>query len=280
MLCSVRTLLDSKWQRLSEFASNEPFQSGKAIFVLDFDGTIAPIVPIPAQAVPDPLMASVLMRIVERASLIVLSGRPVEFLRARLSYLRQSSFSDRIRLYGHYGLESIALDEEEVRVTPLNSNEMNDLAELRKRWLLNPVSEIYFEDKGYSCAFHYRNAISFKDELFDWIEQNVLSNGLVARAGKMVVEVMPCSAPTKVSVVRALSNSYDSIIFAGDDLGDLAVFEHIALESRSGLSRLSVLVKGGLETPGPLLSVSDLQVESPTELALVLNSILKKLPMV
>lgn len=273
MLYSVLTSADKKWERLAEFASSMKLQFGRRVFVLDFDGTVAPIVDLPSDAAVDPTMVVVMQRLIEVSDLVILSGRTLEFLRGRLSFLHNESAQGNVRLYGHYGLVSSTLDGSNFETESLDPTELKELYELKQRWLANPVSEIFFEDKGYSCAFHYRNAVGYKDQLLDWIADNVTTKCLVPRPGKMVVEVLPTSSPSKVSVIRSLSRKYDSIVFAGDDLGDLDAFAEIERERDLGLSRFSVLVEGGFETPPELLVSCDFKVESPTKLALLLDRI-------
>ncbi len=278
MLYSAPTLADRKWDRLAEFVSSPKFQYGRRIFVLDFDGTTAPIVDLPSQAAPDPVMKIVFNRLVAKSSLAILSGRPVDFLRHRLAFLSDAVKPNDVLLFGHYGLERTTIGSVDSQVARIIPEELEELSDLKQRWLANPVPEIYFEDKGYSCAFHFRNSVEYKEQLFDWIDKNLEQRGLVARLGKMVVEVVPSSSPTKVSIIREFAKQYDSVVFAGDDLGDLDSFIELERERDLGLSRFSILVEGGFETPPELLVSCDLKVESPMKLALVLDRMVNRLP--
>jgi trehalose 6-phosphate phosphatase len=72
-----------------------------AAVVTDFDGTLAPIVDDPARARALPAAVSALRDLAGRFGLVgVVSGRPVDFLRAQLPI-------DGLTLVGQYGLERL-----------------------------------------------------------------------------------------------------------------------------------------------------------------------------
>ena len=87
----------SAWQAR---AADAPLRAG--VFV-DFDGTLAPIVADPVTASPHPAVAGLLAGLSRKwGRVVVISGRPVEFL---LSHLAGAG---RTQLYGLYGLYSAA----------------------------------------------------------------------------------------------------------------------------------------------------------------------------
>jgi trehalose 6-phosphate phosphatase len=72
----------------------------RAALVVDFDGTLAPIVDHPDDARALPAALDVLAALVVELALVgVVSGRPVDFLRDRIGI-------DGVRLVGQYGLEA------------------------------------------------------------------------------------------------------------------------------------------------------------------------------
>src|ERR687888_1142416 len=71
----------------------------RSAVIVDFDGTLAPIVADPPAAAPLPEAAAILGRLARRFGRVaVVSGRPVEFLRTRLPV-------DGLALFGQYGIE-------------------------------------------------------------------------------------------------------------------------------------------------------------------------------
>ncbi|MGH9042853.1 MAG: trehalose-phosphatase, partial [Acidimicrobiia bacterium] len=79
--------------------------------IVDFDGTLAPIVEDPAQARPLPGAVEALEELADRLGKVaVVSGRPVDFLRRHLPG------TTRLMVVGQYGLER--LEAGEVAVLP------------------------------------------------------------------------------------------------------------------------------------------------------------------
>ncbi|HET9770858.1 MAG TPA: trehalose-phosphatase, partial [Acidimicrobiia bacterium] len=84
--------------RLAPFA-DDPAGS---VVIVDFDGTLAPIVPDPPAAAPLYGAAAALTRLSRNVGTVaVVSGRPVRFLQDALPV-------DGLVLYGHYGVECFA----------------------------------------------------------------------------------------------------------------------------------------------------------------------------
>src|SRR5689334_6580278 len=71
----------------------------RSALLLDYDGSLSPIVLHPEEAVPLPGTVDVLERIAERLGRVaVVSGRPVDFLIEHVH-------APRVQLIGQYGLE-------------------------------------------------------------------------------------------------------------------------------------------------------------------------------
>ncbi len=241
--------------------------------MLDFDGTIASIVPMPSRAEVDPRISAVLPRIVEDGTLTILSGRPAAFLLEKLAFLAPIPGSSRVVLYGHYGLEAMDLTGKVISKFEAEPSELELLRQVRDLWMSEPISGILFEDKESSVALHFRNAPEKREEVLDWLNINLPITGLTVRPGKMVYEITPSSSPTKEDIVQGVAARGELAVFAGDDVGDVGVFRLFRAERARGLSRLSVLVKGGIETPPELLGLCDIAVPGQHELAWVLDQI-------
>ena len=265
------------WNRLSELTGDLVRSTGPTQFILDFDGTIAPIVPVPSQARLDPIILAVLPRICETADLTILSGRPAEFLVDQLSFLKSAKNAANIRIFGHYGLESVDIFGHLLSRFEPDPGEVVLLDQMKQIWLNSPIPGILFEDKGYSIAFHFRNAQDQRALLLDWIDLNLPTHGLAIRPGKMVYEVAPGSAPTKETTVMAAISGHKRAIFAGDDYGDMGVFQLFRESQATGLKTISILVQGGFETPPELLSICDIAVPNSAMLGFVLDRIYRVL---
>ncbi len=269
----VLTLPADYWAPLFRALGKLDLQGGHLEVVLDFDGTLAPIVAIPSRAEADPDIHAVLPRIMADGTLTVISGRPVTFLVEKLAFLASLPGSDRVTFYGHYGLEACDLAGNAIASWHLDPSELELLDELRASWLAEPIAGVLFEDKINSLALHFRNAPDAREELLDWLEMNLPTRGLMIRPGKMVYEVTPVSSPSKESIVERVASRGSVAVFAGDDVGDAGVFRLFNAQRAKGLARLSILVKGGFETPPELLSLCDIAVPGPKELAWVLDQI-------
>jgi trehalose-phosphatase len=226
-------------QALLEQLTSAPADTG--VF-LDFDGVLAPIVARPEDAYPPEETRVELRRLVDRYGLVaVVSGRAGDDVSARVGV-------DGIVYVGSHGLE---LDRQAARWR----RQIVDFASAAP-W---PQSEI--ELKGLSVAFHFR---STTDEAASVRELEALADtareeGLVARFGRKVLEVLPPVGSNKGTAVRHLLTGagLSRALVAGDDTTDLDAFRAV--------DELAYKVRVAVQSP-----------ESPTLLAehaeLVLSS--------
>jgi trehalose 6-phosphate phosphatase len=179
---------------------------------LDFDGVLAPIVARPEDAYPPEETRVELRRLVERYGLVaVVSGRAGDDVSERVAV-------DGIVYVGSHGLE---LDRQATRWR----QQIVDFASAAP-W---PQSEI--ELKGLSVAFHFR---STTDEAASVRELETLADtareeGLVARFGRKVLEVLPPVGSNKGTAVRHLLTGagLSRALVAGDDTTDLDAFRAV-----------------------------------------------------
>jgi trehalose 6-phosphate phosphatase len=226
----------------------------RSALLFDVDGTLAPIAPRPELArVPDQTRAE-LARLT-RAYLLVacLSGRPGTEA-ARIVGV------EGIRYVGNHGLE---LAEDAVS---LARKIAGFRASIEGKW---PI-----EDKGLSLSLHYREAPHEAEAVavLDEIARNALAAGLVARWGRKVLEIRPDSAHDKGTAVRTLVMDAGARLglYAGDDATDLDAFRGLA---SLGLERAVRIAVASTEGPSALTEEADAIVESPDELALLLQEL-------
>jgi trehalose-phosphatase len=217
----------------------------EAAIFLDFDGVLAPIVDRPEDAYPPPETRAELARLCGRYALVaVVSGRDGADVRARVDV-------DGLVYVGSHGLE---LDRQAERWRRTIAAFAADAP-----W---PRDET--ELKGLSVAFHFRhrederNAVRELEELAD----TARDEGLVARFGRKVLEVLPPVGSNKGTAVRSLLDGaeLERALVAGDDTTDLDAFR--AVEDLDHKVRVAVLAP---ESPTLLAEHAELVLSSTGE---------------
>jgi trehalose-phosphatase len=225
---------------LIEQLATEP---GRAGLFLDFDGVLAPIVERPQDAAPPPATRAELERLVGRYALVaIVSGRAGEDVSARVGV-------DGVVCVGSHGLE------------------LEPQAERWRRTLAAfaadaPWPAAHTELKGLSISFHYRDraderaAVRELEALADAAQEE----GLVARFGRKVLEVLPAVGSHKGTAVRHLlaEHGLRRALAAGDDTTDIDSFR--ALDGLDLAVRVAVAAP---ESPELLLEEADLVLDGP-----------------
>lgn len=246
----------------------DPASSG--VF-LDFDGTLAPIVPDPsASRLPEELRP-VLAGLAGRLGLVaIVSGRPAAFLLDRVPV-------PGVRLLGLYGLEEALDGEVHPRPEAAEWQPAVRDAVRRLRVALDGLEGVRLEDKGLSVAVHWRHA---PDRDLAAREVGLLmaslapDTGLVREPGKLVEELRPPVEWDKGAAVTALIDELglEAVCYLGDDLGDLPAFA--AVREHGGVA---VGVTHGAETPAALPEVVDVLLEADAGVSAWLRSLLDRL---
>ena len=227
---------------------------GRAGVLLDFDGTLSPIVVRPELAQIRTGAPAALARLVDRYPLVaVISGRTTEELRTLVTVRG-------VRLVGSYGLAEHALAPD----------------------VLHAVGEAVagvpgarMEAKGASVAVHVRGADdpdAAEASLRAALTAIGQVHGLEVIDGKRVLELVPEGRPLKGGVVETLvgQEHLGAVLYAGDDLADLRAFDTLDRLASSGIVTVKVAVRG-VETPALLTEAADVVVDGPAELVLLLN---------
>jgi trehalose 6-phosphate phosphatase len=195
---------------------------GTALIALDFDGTLAPIVARPQDARPALGVLDVLRTLARSiGTLAVVSGRAAE----DVVQLGELGDVPGLRVLGHYGLQSW---RDGVTTSP-DPDPGVDLARRRLPQVLASAPDgVRIEDKLHSMAVHTRRAASPQEALDDLtpaLWELADEAGLEAVPGKYVLELRPAGVD-KGTALRALIDSVgaSTVIYVGDDLGDLPAF--------------------------------------------------------
>jgi trehalose 6-phosphate phosphatase len=225
-----------------------------ALVMLDFDGSLAPIVEDPAEARPLPEAVEVLTALAPRVGrLVVVTGRPSDFVQDRLPV-------PRLEVVGLYGSEG---------APPVDAAVRRSVATVAAT---QPGAHV--EDKGAAIVVHLRRTEDpdgATARLRVPLSRAAAVAGLVLLEGKMVLELAP-PGEGKGGALRRLADGMAGVLVAGDDLADVAAFDAAALAEASGLVVCRVAV-GGLETPIELIERADLTVEGPWGLLELLRSL-------
>jgi trehalose 6-phosphate phosphatase len=232
---------------------------GSAALLLDFDGSLAPIVVDPVTAAaPVPTLA-VLERIVGRLVLVgIVSGRPLDFLARAVPI-------PGVELVGQYGLERRVDGETEVEPAALPYREAIAAAatEAERRW-----PDLLVERKGeIAVTVHWRSLGDVGVSVAADVEALGAELGLAVHPTRMARELRPPLAVDKGTAVRALLRDAPAATraaFAGDDRGDLPALDALdELEARGRLDRVVRIAVRSTEVPRELLERADLVVEGP-----------------
>ena len=182
-------------------------EPGAAAILLDVDGVLAPIVPVPAAAaVPEETQAE-LRRLHRRYALVAcISGRSGGEARRIVGV-------EELVYVGEHGLE-------------LEPAAAGWSERLRAFAATVPWDDV--ELKPLTVSFHYRRAAN-EDEalaLLEGVAQRAREDGLVPRFGRMVLELRPPLDANKGTAVRHLleERGLTRALYAGDDTTDLDAF--------------------------------------------------------
>jgi trehalose 6-phosphate phosphatase len=243
-----------------------------ALVGLDFDGTLAPIVADPAQARALPAAAPALRRLGERIGTVaIITGRPAA-VAVEYAGLDRLPPVDGLLVLGHYGAERWNAASGELTSPPQHPGLVPARREVDDLELPAGAS---IEDKGRSFAVHTRRAsdpAGASARLRPVLEDIAGRHDLHVEPGRLVLELRPPGID-KGAALHALVQERDAqtVVFIGDDLGDLAAFRTVARlrdEGRAGLAVCS----GSAEVP-ELAEHTDLVVGGPAGVVAFLSAI-------
>ncbi len=236
----------------------------RSALLLDFDGTLAPIVLEADRARPLPGVVEVLLALRARFGLVaVVSGRPVSFLAAHLP--------SELTLCGLYGLESVV--DGQVRRHPAAEGWPAVIDAAVACTEADGPGGIDIEHKGLSLTLHVRRRPELAEPVAVWADHLAARTGLVARPAKMSVELHPPVDVDKGTVVEELVGDLAAACYVGDDVGDLPAFAALDRLAKGGLRAVKVAVHTA-DSDRALLDEADLRVDGPEGAVALLRSLL------
>lgn len=221
-----------------DYLSKSPYLG----LMLDYDGTLAPIVSHPEEAFLEPETLNLLKRLaqVPTIRLAIVSGRSIKQLEAFLNGLSALP----IVLCGLHGGE-IRQYPESLALRMPSTSIRNHVRHFKARLIAalqakELLKDVFLEDKTYSIALHYRLTPVEKKEsavqCFELLYKNSesLQASFRMQPGKEVLELVPATFD-KGSCVQFLARAWQqalpdqklSLVYAGDDLTDEHAFETV-----------------------------------------------------
>ncbi len=230
----------------------------------DFDGTMAEIVADPKDARPVKEAVEGLRRLTSYVGLVgIISGRPLEFLS---QYLPDDLFKAAL-VAGSYGEQIVLPGSAEMMVSPSVTNErISDAPALKEGfcWVKEHLSldGVEIEDKPCSFTIHYRKAPERRSAIEEIRDKLVEKFGLISLEAKQAVEFFEGERPSKILPIRSFTRGYSFIVYLGDDISDIEVFEYLDQSQDQRIASLKVAVTSN-EAPSNLIEFADLVLESP-----------------
>lgn len=204
------------------------------ILMLDFDGTLTPIVKSPNQVKLSKAMKNLLIKLSKKEGfyLAILSGRQLKDLKKRVNL-------QNIIYAGNHGLEGEIFGEK--YLFPVPNKALWALGKIREH--LNQITDkskgTFIEDKNLTLSFHYRSADRQQiPEIKLLINQTLkpyIMDGLVsAIAGKAVIDITPDVNWSKghfaaliIKKIAERTKTHPVAIVIGDDTTDEDIFQKL-----------------------------------------------------
>ena len=188
-----------------------------ALFGFDFDGTLAPIRPTPAEVAMDARTGAAFAQLTQRLPVAVISGRGAADVRARLP-------GAPCWVLGNHGAEGMPADDGR----RLAAQEAVCAAWHAQLGGLATEAGILLEDKRYTLSLHYRQA---PDRDAARARLAALAQALrpapLVEHGKCVLNLLPAGSIDKFAALQALARLHAPdapAFFIGDDENDEKVF--------------------------------------------------------
>ena len=247
----------------------------QALIGTDFDGTLAPIVADPAAARALPGAAAVLARLARVVgTLAVITGRPAA---EAVAYGGLEAVPGLIVL-GHYGWQRW----QDGALTGPGSPPAVQAAREALPGVLRraPAPDgTWVEDKGHAVAVHTRRTadpdaalLLLRAPLADLAERL----GLAAEPGRMVIELRPPGVDKGTALTGVVrERAAASVLFCGDDLGDLPAFAAVRALRADGIPGCAV-ASASAESP-QVAAAADLVVDGPEGIVALLAAIAAEL---
>jgi trehalose 6-phosphate phosphatase len=244
---------------------------GHALVASDFDGTLSPIVGDPATARAYPGAAGALARLARVVGTVaIITGRPAA---DAVSFGGFAAVPGLVVL-GHYGAERWQAGT--VTTAPMPTG-----VAAARRALPGVLTTVgapegtWIEDKGNAVAVHTRQTADPGGALASLSEPLAAlaaRTGLAIEPGRYVLELRPPGTDKGVAL-RALvrERTARSVLFCGDDLGDLAAFATVRELRADGIPGCAVCSRS--PESAQVAAAADIVVEGPAGVVALLSAL-------
>ncbi|GGP61490.1 trehalose-phosphatase [Streptomyces abikoensis] len=258
----------------------------RAVVALDFDGTLAPIVPDPEQARAHPGAVPALARLAPLlGSVAVVTGRPAGVA------VRYGGFAgvpglEHLVVLGHYGAErwdavtgTVQAPAPHPGVAAVQA-ELPGVLDESGAWRGSWIETVHIENKaGRAIAVHTRRADD-PQAAYDALRAPLAAlaerHGLIVEPGRLVLELRPPGMDKGVALAEYVRETGASaVLYAGDDLGDLAAFAAVEKLRTEGVP--GTLVCSGSAEVAVLAERADLVVDGPAGVVELLAALVDRL---
>jgi trehalose 6-phosphate phosphatase len=246
-----------------------------AVISSDFDGVLSPLVEDPARSRPVEGALDALARLARSVNQVaIVTGRPA-LVATELSGVSGYPGLGNLVVLGHYGLER--WDAATGKVTSDRVPEGVATARDRLPGLLREVGvpDAFVEDKDSSLAVHTRrleDPVRALELLRAPLRALAQEAGLRLEPGNLVLELRPPGIDKGIALRRLIeSTGARSILYAGDDLGDLAAYRAIQEQRDAGLRGVLLATRSSNATE--LIEAADIVVDDPSGVVTVLTAL-------
>ena len=238
---------------------------GRALLGTDFDGTLAPIMADPRAVRPVPGAVPALQRLAQVVGTVaVITGRPAA---EAVAYGGLDAVPGLIVL-GHYGWQRW----QDGKLTGPDSPPAVQAARQALPGVLSRAGAAdgsWVEDKGHALAVHTRRSADPDAALAGLrgpLEELARRTGLALEPGRRVIELRPPGMDKGVALTElARERGARSILFFGDDLGDLAAFAAVRALRAGGIPGATIVSAAPESELSP--DEGDLRVDGPDGVA-------------
>ena len=246
-----------------------------ALIALDFDGTLSPIVADPEAAYAETGATDALSRLAAHVGTVaILTGRPVAVVR-RLARLDDVPGLGALEVLGQYGVERWDAATRQVVAPEAPTAVARAKAGLSELLASLGIDDAHIEDKGLAIGVHVRRAVDpagtfarLREPLAAFAHEHELH----LEPGKLVLELRAPGTDKGGALLGLVDErGARAVVYAGDDLGDLAAYDAVEALRTQGTPGLLVCSLGAERTE--LADRADLVVDGPAGLVAWLSEL-------
>lgn len=246
-----------------------------AVIASDFDGTLSPLVEDPTLSRAADGALDALARLARTVGQVaIVTGRPA-LVATELAGVTGHPGLGRLVVLGHYGLERWEAATGAVTSEPVPPGVAVAREQLPAVLRGAGQPDAFVEDKESSLAVHTRrlpDPVGALETLRGPLAALAEETELRLEPGNLVLELRPPGIDKGVAIRRLVeSTGARSVLYAGDDLGDLAAFG--ALDELRGEGLAAVLVAARSSGATELTEAADIVVDDPAGVVTVLTAL-------